>query len=112
MGSVEELVAAVDAAFVETGRGLSGWPDPHPDRSPLDEEYSRVTNSQRWKILIARVEAWFAALAAAGLAETEEAFVVWREPPRVTVSRTFQAVPQAPDALPLVVAWKRFEETG
>lgn len=79
---------------------------------PLDEEYSRVTNPQRWKILIARVEAWLEALAAAGLAETEEAFVVWREPPRVTVSRTFRAVPQAPGALPLVVAWKRFEEIG
>ena len=79
---------------------------------PLDEEYSRVTNPQRWKILIARVEAWLEALVAAGLAETEEAFVVWREPPRVTVSRTFRAVPQAPGALPLVVAWKRFEEIG
>ncbi|MCY3632071.1 MAG: DUF6226 family protein [bacterium] len=112
MSSVEELVAAVDAAFVETGRGLSGWPDPHPDRMPLDEEYSRLTNPQRWKILIARVEAWLEALVAAGLAETEEAFVVWREPPRVTVSRTFRAVPQAPGALPLVVAWKRFEEIG
>ena len=112
MGSVEELVAAVNAAFVETGRGLAQWPDPHPDRMPLDEEYSRVTNPQRWKILIARVEAWLEALAAAGLAETEEAVVVWREPPRVTVSRTFRAVPQIPDALPLVVAWKRFEEIG
>ena len=61
-GSVEELIAAVDAAFVETGRGLSGWPDPHPDRRPLEEEYSRVTNPQRWAILAARAEAWFKAL--------------------------------------------------
>ena len=105
-------MAAVDTAFVETGRGLDGWPDPHPDRMPLDEEYSRVTNPLRWKILTARVEAWFAALDAAGLAEIKEASVDWREPPWVTVNSTFRAVPRAPGALPLVVAWNHFEETG
>ena len=110
MRSVEELVAAVDAAFVETGRGLDGWPDPHPDRMPLNEEYSRVTNPQRWKILAARAEAWFAAMTTAGIAELDEAAVAWREPPRVTVDRTFQAVPLAPGAIPLVVAWNRIED--
>jgi hypothetical protein len=107
--SVEELVAAVDAAFVETGRGLDEWPDPHPDRRPLDEEYSRVTNPQRWKILVARAEAWFAALTAAGIAEIGETSVAWREPPRVPVDHTFRAMPLALDAIPLVVAWNRIE---
>ena len=111
MGSVEELVAAVDAAFVETGRGLPGWPDPHPDRRPLEEEYSRVTNPQRWEILAARAEAWFEALTDAGLAEIEpEAEVVWLEPPRFTAARTVRAVPRAPGAIPLVVAMTGFEE--
>ena len=110
MGSIEELVAAVDAAFVETGRGLSGWRDPHPNRMPLDEEYSRVTNPQRWKILAARSEAWFEALAAAGLAEIEaEAEVAWQEPPRFPAARTIRAVPLAPGAIPLVVAMTGFE---
>ena len=110
MGSVDELVAAVDAAFVEAGRGLSGWRDPHPDRRPLKEEYSRVTNPQRWKILAARAEAWFEALAAAGLAEIEaEAELAWREPPRFPAARTIRAVALAPGAIPLVVAMTGFE---
>ena len=79
---------------------------------PLEEEYSRVTNPLRWKILTARVEAWFAALDAAGLAEIREASVDWREPPWVTVSSTFRAAPRAPGALSLAVAWNHFEETG
>lgn len=110
MRSFEELVAAVDAAFIETGRGLDGWPDPHPDRRPLEDEYSRVTNPQRWKILAARAEAWFAAMTAAGIAETEEAAVAWREQPRIPVAYTFRAVPLAPNAIPLVIAWNRIED--
>ena len=110
MDSVEKLVVAVDAAFVETGRGLSGWRDPQPDRVPLDEEYSRVTNPQRWRILAARSEAWFKALAAAGLAEVEaEAEVAWQVPPRFPVAHTIRAVPRAPGAIPLVVAMTDFE---
>ncbi len=113
MDSVEELVAAVDAAFVETGRGLSGWGHPHPDRMPLDEEYSRVTNPQRWRILAARAEAWFEALVAAGLAEIEaDAEVTWQEPSRITAARTIRAVPRAPGTIPLVVAMYRLDEAG
>jgi hypothetical protein len=41
-----DLVAAVDAAFVDTSAGLSTWPDPHPERMPSDEEYSRVTDAR------------------------------------------------------------------
>ncbi len=107
---MEDLVAAVDAAFGETGLGLDGWPDPHPDRMPLHEEYSRVTNPQRWKILAARAEVWFAALAGAGIAEIEESSATWREQPRIPVYHTFRAVPLAPGAIPLVVAWNRMEE--
>ena len=111
MSSVEELVAAVDAAFVETGRGLAQWPDPHPDRMPLDEEYSRVTNPQRWEILAARAEAWFEALTDAGLAEIEpEAEVAWQELPRIDVARATRAVPRAAGGIPLVVAMTGFEE--
>ena len=112
MGSVEELAAAVDASFVETGRGLAGWPDPHPDRRPREEEYSRVTNPQRWQILTARAEAWLAAMAAAGLAETDKASVTWREPPRVIVDHIIRAVPLAPGAIPLVVGWNHLEDDG
>ena len=111
MEPVEELVAAVNAAFVETGRGLAQWPNPHPERMPLDEEYSRVTNPQRWQILAARAEAWFEALAVAGLAEIEpEAEVVWQEPPSISVARTLRAAPRSPGAIPLTVAMTRFDD--
>ena len=100
-----ELVAAVDAAFVETGRELAGWPNPRPDRMPLDEEYSRVTHPHKWRILAARIDAWFAALVIAGLAEIEtETEVEWEEPPGSIVTRTDRAVPRAQGAVPLVVA--------
>ena len=39
---VARLLDAVDAAFEQTGAGFARWPAPHPDRAPLDEEYSRI----------------------------------------------------------------------
>ncbi len=61
--------------------------------------------------MAARVEAWFEALAAAGLAEIEaEAEVAWQEPPKFPAARTIRAVPLAPGAIPLVVAMTGFEE--
>ena len=109
--SVVELIASVDAAFVETGRGLAGWEDPHPGRMPLVEEYSRLTNPQKWGILGARAEAWLKALAAAGLAEIEpDAGVVWEEQPRVDVVRVQRALPLGIGAIPLIFAWTRFGE--
>ena len=108
---VNELVAAVDAAFVETRREMAGWPDPHPDRMPLDEEYSRVTNPHRWRILGARAEAWFAVLVDAGLAKIEaQTEVAWQKQPRTIVTRTDRAVPRTAEALPLVVARSRLAE--
>ena len=78
---------------------------------PREEEYSRVTNPQRWEILAVRAEAWLEALTDAGLAEMEpEADVVWQEPPRIDVARTIRAVPRVPGAIPLVVAMTGFEE--
>jgi hypothetical protein len=62
-----ELLAAVDAAFAVTGRGLIPWPHPHPDRAPLDEEYSRVLDAAKWRIIGARAEAWLVALVDAAL---------------------------------------------
>jgi hypothetical protein len=66
------LLASVDRAFETTGVDTRGWPDPHPDRVPLDEEYSRVSDPGRYRILDARVDAWVRILTEAGLAETHE----------------------------------------
>lgn len=54
-----ELLAAVDAAFNTTERVHAAWANPHPGGSPpSEEEYSRVTTPERWRILGERVEAW------------------------------------------------------
>lgn len=66
------LLAGVDQAFEATGADTPGWPNPHPDRSPLDEEYSRVSDPGKYHILDARVDAWVQVLAEADLAETRE----------------------------------------
>ena len=105
---IEELVTAVDAAFVATGREMAGWPHPHPDRMPLAEEYSRVSNRHKWQILAARAEAWLVALANAGLSEIDSGTEIgWEEPPRLDSNRTYLARPRAADALPLIVCMER-----
>lgn len=84
------------------------WADPHPDRSPLDEEYSRLLDPSKWRIIGARADAWLVALVDAGLAVVEpNEDVGWHEEPRVVVSRADRAVPVARGALPLVVARTR-----
>jgi len=109
--AVTELIASVDAAFVETGRGLARWEDPHPDRSPLQEEYSRLTNPQKWRILRARAEAWLKALNAGGLAEiAPDAAVVWEEQPSAEIVGVQRASPLGSGAIPLTFAWTRFDD--
>ena len=108
-----ELLAAVDAAFAVTGRGLARWPDPHGGRAPLDEEYARLTNAGKWRIVGARADAWLAALADARLATVErDVEVRWTAAPGPVISRTDRLVPRAAGALPLVVARSRIDDVG
>ena len=111
-----DLLASVDAAFAITGRGLTPWPDPHPDRAPLDEEYSRLLDPAKWRIIGARAEAWLVALVEAGVAVVErDASVRWRAAPTTVISRIDRVVPRAEDALPLIVARSRlgdFDDAG
>lgn len=108
--SLPELLERVDVAFERTSEGLRAWPDPHPDRSASDDEYSRVTDPAKWRIVGARADAWVDALVGAGLASipTDPA-VDWAEPPGTAITRTTFVTPYAPDALPLVVARSRIE---
>src|SRR5918994_5459876 len=77
-----ELTARVDAAFDVTGQDLARWPDPHPDRSPRDEEYSRLSDPAKWRIVGARADAWLMTLAETGLALVDpSAQVQWRGAP-------------------------------
>lgn len=111
MTTKEELLVAVDVAFTATGRNLTSWPDPHPGRMPLDEEYSRVTDPAKWRIVGARAEAWAIALVNAGLATVDRgADVRWSSPPGTEISRTYRLAPRARGALPLAIAFSRIED--
>jgi hypothetical protein len=68
----DDLLAAVGEAFESVGALTPGWPDPHPDRKPLDEEYSRVSDQGKYRILHARVAAWAKVLDDRSLATTTE----------------------------------------
>src|SRR4051812_43847183 len=87
----DDLLAAVGRAFVETGAGTPGWPDPHPDRRPLDEEYSRCLDPRKYAILGTRLDAWARVLTERGAAVEE------RDGPQ----RSF--VPATSEALALLV---------
>ena len=105
-----ELLSAVTAAFDLTGRGFDPWPDPHAGGAPHDDEYSRVTDPERWRIIGARADAWLAGLADLDLAAVErDVEVDWRSLTTV-ISRADRAVPPLAGALPLVVARSRIAE--
>ena len=106
-----ELLTAVERAFEITGRGYAPWPDPHPDRSPPEEQYSRLLDPAKWRILGARADAWFMALAENGLAVVErDVAVEWPEGRGAYIARTDRLVPLAPGALPIVIARSRLAD--
>jgi len=75
----------VAEAFVTTGSTTPQWPDPHEgSEGPLDEEYSRCLDPEKYRILSARAEAWVLSLTRLGLACAEEIEApsgVWRDEP-------------------------------
>jgi len=103
----DDLRAEVDRVFVRTGADTPGWPDPHPDRSPLDEEYSRVTDVGKYRILDARVDAWVEVLAERGVATATD---VPAEPwvgglrPASDHLRVRRLTPSAPGGLSFLIA--------
>jgi len=59
------LLPAVDEACARLRGDLADWPDPHPDGRPAgEEEYSRVTEPERYRLLAARSDAWVEAIVA------------------------------------------------
>ena len=111
--TVADLLAVVDDEFAVTGRGLRRWPDPHPDRTPRDDEYSRVTDAARWRIVGARADAWLAALVRTGVAAVRhDVPVAWADPATSTVVRTAVAIPLAPGALGLAVGRSRIGDVA
>ena len=65
-----ELQARVEAQYAQLG--LPSWPDPHGSlRSPEPEEYSRISDPGRYRIVQARARVWAAVLGDAQLARVE-----------------------------------------
>lgn len=100
------LVGAVDRAFARRDPALVTWPDPHTGgRESLPEEYSRVTDAAKWRILGARVDAWVRVLLDRRLAAVHPIDlreITWAPPvPRFTSA--VRVVPVAAGALPLIV---------
>ena len=71
MNQQAELLTTVDRWFDQGGGAALGWEDPHRNRSPAEDEYSRVTDPQKWRIVGARADAWLKALGALDLARVE-----------------------------------------
>lgn len=100
-----DLLAAVDAAFVTTSRGLRQWDDPHHGEMPAEEEYSRCLDPAKWRIIGARAEAWIEALTTGGLATIErDVSPTWPQPWAMSNIRTDVLHPAPPTALSLVIA--------
>lgn len=104
---------ALAVAFERTARGIAPWDDPYPppDRIVRDDEYSRVTNPGKWRIVGARVDAWLDVVVAEGVASVDrDVSLEWEEPARTVLTRTDLVTPVVPDGLPLVVGRSRIED--
>ncbi|MBF0756052.1 MAG: DUF6226 family protein [Actinomycetota bacterium] len=67
MTTLQRLCAEVARRYAALD--LPAWPDPHPDGAPpREEEYSRVTEPQRYRIAAARARVWAEVLAEVGAA--------------------------------------------
>ncbi|MBC7310383.1 MAG: VOC family protein [Tetrasphaera sp.] len=91
------LLPAVEEHFAARPPELRTWPHPHPDREPLDEEYSRCLDPAKYRIVVARARAWAAALVESGVAEAVE------HPSGLDL------IPTTEGALPLTVRIEGFE---
>ena len=102
---LSDVSSAVDAAFLVTGAGLASWPDPRPDRSePRPEEYSRCPDPGKYRIVLARADAWATALAELGLGSAARTAVLpeWQAGRARPASRAVVVEPVADSALPLL----------
>lgn len=107
MVSLNELLEHVDEAFDARPAEIVAWADPNPGRDPDDDAYSHVTKPERWRIVAARADAWIHALTALNLATVREVSgVEWSKDWLASnlTGCTDLIVPNAPDALSLVIA--------
>lgn len=103
----QTLRDAMTAAFVTTGSATPSWPDPHAwSGEPLEEEYSRLLDPGKYRILRARWDAWVQALTGFGLGVVEEVgdpVGAWGEALSDLPERTVRLRPVRAGALPLLL---------
>jgi hypothetical protein len=107
------LERAVEAAFALAGAAAAPWPDPHATGPhggvpPREDEYSRCLQPARYRIVVARAEAWAQALLGLGLAVEEplgDPARAWADvPPQPGPPDGRWLLPGRPGALPLLLA--------
>ena len=110
MTDITELRRTMEEVYRRDAGHLPTWPDPHADRSPTDDEYSRVLDPGKWRVVTARADAWATALTELGVAEMKrDAAVEWGIPPGAPFTRVDRLVSRRPRTLPLVLGHRGFE---
>lgn len=113
MQHLEQLLVSVHRHFADRSPELQHWPNPHPDDGPAEDEYSRVTDPHKWRILGTRADAWVAALVDAGAATVEAvspADIEWADGPGTTVTAAVRVLPTRAGAQPLIVGRSALED--
>lgn len=110
---LNRICAAVTQDFAETGASTPPWPDPHPDRDPAKDEYSRCLDPAKYRIVGARADAWLRALDRLGLAtvaQADDPGAAWRdEPPRgAPTTQAAWARPHQLGSIPLLFSFRAF----
>jgi len=103
---MEDLEQVVEEAFARRAAHLPRWPDPHPDGGmPDDDQYSRVTDPDRWRIVPARAMSWCDAATGSGVAILEgDAPVRWVTDGGARYRRVDRLSPVREGTVPLVLA--------
>ncbi|ROS52489.1 DUF6226 family protein [Frigoribacterium sp. PhB118] len=69
---IHDLLAEVTQRFTAHPSGATRWDDPHEHRNIADEEYSRVSDPERYAVVGARARSWIDALKALELATAQD----------------------------------------
>lgn len=101
--AMRALLEDVENEFESLGGGAFAWSDPHFDCEPAPEEYSRVADPGKYRILVHRVQAWVNVLVARGWA-TRGDTAQWADPRLVQDFEELALTPVAPTAVPVVFA--------
>lgn len=101
--AMRALLGDVEEEFESLGGGALAWPNPHYDREPAPEEYSRNADPGKYRILVDRVQAWVNVLVSRGWATTGDT-PSWADLRLIREYEEVVLTPVAPDAVPLVFA--------